>query len=244
MRNIPRRLIPRAQRPSSRPFRDRRLPSPQRQGPRDYYPIQKRRKQKAPVLVWIYGGGYTGGYKTQCPADSLIAQSHASNSAGVIFVQLNYRVRPSIHILTCSLTILKAGRIWIPIRQGVQGNAGFLDQRPALQWVRDHIEQFGGDPEQVTVMGQSAGAGSIEDHITSRETAYLRRPLFQQAIMQSPFFFPDPGQTQNKGTYAQYLKFAGTPSIAAAKNASAKALRTANYQIVLNAPYEEFGFGE
>lgn len=77
--------------------------------------------KKAPVLVWIYGGGYTAGYKTQYPADSLLAQSRTSNNAGVIFVQLNYRVRPSIHILTCSLTVLKAGRIWIPIRQGRSG---------------------------------------------------------------------------------------------------------------------------
>lgn len=93
-------------------------------------------------------------------------------------------------------------------------------------------------------MGQSAGAGSIEYHITSRETAYSRRPLFQQAIMQSPFFFPDPGQTQNEVTYEQFLKFARAPSIAAAKSTSAEALRTANYQIVLNAPYGQFGFGK
>ena len=55
---------------------------------------------KAPVLVWLYGGGFTGGYKTQYPPDSLLEQSRIANSAGVIFVQLNYRVRPSFYLQT------------------------------------------------------------------------------------------------------------------------------------------------
>ena len=128
--------------------------------------------------------------------------------------------------------------------EGVQENAGLLDQRLALQWVQKYIAHFGGDPDQVTVMGESAGAGSIEYHLTSRDTVFSRRPLFQRAIMQSPFFFPDPGQVQNRATYQEFLKLTGTSSIAAAKAASAETIRTASYQIVLNAPYGQFGFGK
>ncbi|KAI4255291.1 MAG: hypothetical protein L6R42_006809, partial [Xanthoria sp. 1 TBL-2021] len=133
--------------------------------------------RKAPVLVWIHGGGFTGGYKTQYSSDSLLAQSRISRNVEVVFVQLNYRL----------------GAFGFLSGVGVQGNVGLLDQRLALQWVQKHIDQFGGDPRQVTVMGESAGAGSIEYHLTARD-AVSTQPLFQHAIMQSPFFFPDQGQ--------------------------------------------------
>lgn len=53
-------------------------------------------------------------------------------------------------------------------------------------------------------MGESAGAGSIEYHVTSRDTALSRRSLFQRAVMQSPFFFPDPGRVQNHVAYQPF----------------------------------------
>ncbi|KAL9596055.1 MAG: hypothetical protein Q9179_004754 [Wetmoreana sp. 5 TL-2023] len=183
--------------------------------------------KKAPVLVWIHGGGYTSGYKTQFQAEALLARSSSSKSTGVVFVQLNYRL----------------GAFGFLSGQGIQSNAGLLDQRLALEWVQAHIERFGGDPKQVTVMGESAGAGSIEYHVTSQDTALSRHSLFQRAVMQSPFFFPDPGHTQNQMVYQKFLGAVGTSSVKGAKAASAESLRVANYRFVLDASYGQFGFG-
>ena len=95
----------------------------------------------------------------------------------------------------------------------------------------------------MTVIGESAGGGSIEQYLTSRDAASTKYPLFQQAILQSPYVLPDPGQAQNQATYQKFLLLVGSPSLAAAKNAPAEALRRANYQVALDAPYGQFGFG-
>ena len=63
----------------------------------------------------------------------------------------------------------------------IAGNMGLLDQQLALQWVHDHISYFGGDPERVTIMGESAGSASVTYHMLSS----LSQPLFNQAIAES-----------------------------------------------------------
>ena len=93
-------------------------------------------------------------------------------------------------------------------------------------------------------MGESAGAGSIEYHLTSRAMRNARHPLFKQAIMQSPFFFPAPGPAQQQATFQQFLRLAGVSSTNESLGISAETLRRANYQVVLNAPYGQFGFGK
>lgn len=93
-------------------------------------------------------------------------------------------------------------------------------------------------------MGESAGAGSIEYHLTARAMRHERRPLFTQAIMQSPFFFPDPGPAQRQARFEQFMRLAGLSSTDTALNASAETFRKANYQVVLSAPYGQFGFGK
>ncbi|KAI9055325.1 hypothetical protein LZ554_000285 [Drepanopeziza brunnea f. sp. 'monogermtubi'] len=128
----------------------------------------------APVLVWIYGGGYTGGSKTSegNPA-SLISRSVENDGEGVVYVAMNYRL----------------GLFgWLAGNENVTANVGLLDQRLALDWVQDNIYLFGGDPSRVTVMGESAGGGSIMHHITSY--AGMGSVPFQQAIPQSPAFQP------------------------------------------------------
>src|SRR4051794_23821218 len=124
---------------------------------------------RLPVMVWIPGGGYTMGNSSLPEYDA----GHLAGS-GAVVVTLNYR-----------LGIEGFAQI-----EGAPANRGLLDQVAALQWVRDNISAFGGDPSQVTVFGQSAGGGSV--------AALLAMPravgLFRRAIVQSMpivFFTPE-----------------------------------------------------
>lgn len=107
----------------------------------------------APVLVWIYGGGYTAGDKTNIntgPAAGLLERSMDD----LIFVAFNYRL---------GAFGWQAGPTF---QSNGTANAGLHDQRFALEWIQENIHLFGGDPEQVTVIGESAGGGSIMHQIT------------------------------------------------------------------------------
>ena len=130
----------------------------------------------APVLVWIYGGGYTAGEKSGFgvfnPA-GLIKASQISGSEGIVFITLNYRLGAFGWLAGPTL------------QSDGTANAGLYDQHLALEWVQKYIHLFGGDPCRVTVMGESAGGGSIMHQITAFGGLEGRVP-FQQAIMQSP----------------------------------------------------------
>ncbi|KAI0742346.1 esterase 1 [Daedaleopsis nitida] len=103
-----------------------------------------------PVMVWIYGGGFSAGFTAQFNATEIIAQG-VRRGTPVVYVSMNYRVGP------------------FGFPQGSEAdrrgalNLGLKDQLVALQWVQKHIRTFGGDPTKVTVFGQSAGAISIAD---------------------------------------------------------------------------------
>ena len=95
----------------------------------------------------IYGGGYTGGSKlTSGNPSGLIKASQKTGGQGIIFVAMNYRLGA-------------LGFLAGPTLQGSGGvsNAAFYDQRLAIEWVKDKIHLFGGDPNRVTIMGESAG---------------------------------------------------------------------------------------
>jgi para-nitrobenzyl esterase len=122
-----------------------------------------------PVLVWIHGGAFMIGSSSLATYDGArIASEH-----GVIVVSINYRLG-ALGFLDLSQ---RGGD-----RLGAVSNRGLLDQLLALEWIRDHIAVFGGDPGRITVFGESAGAGSIL-HL-------LGVPgiggLMQRAIVQSP----------------------------------------------------------
>lgn len=92
-------------------------------------------------------------------------------------------------------------------------------------------------------MGESAGGGSIMYHLTSPSGASSSNTLFQKAILQSPFFFPDPGQDRNREVYQNFLKAAKVKDIDGAKATSSETLRRANYEVVQAALYGQFSFG-
>ncbi|KAH6989796.1 Alpha/Beta hydrolase protein [Ilyonectria sp. MPI-CAGE-AT-0026] len=129
----------------------------------------------APVLVWIHGGGYVVGEKTGFgrynPA-GMIQASRDAGDDGFIFVAINYRLG-SFGFLAGS-TLQKDGT----------PNAGLLDQRAALDWVKKNIHLFGGSSHRVTVMGESAGGGSILNQLTAYGGSKGSVP-FQRIITQS-----------------------------------------------------------
>lgn len=124
--------------------------------------------KKMPVMVWIYGGGYSEG-------SSEVAVYNGANLArnGVVVVTFNYRVGPLGFLAYPALTEESPHHS--------SGNYGLLDQIAALNWVHRNIAAFGGDPFNVTIFGQSAGAGSIGILMTSP----LAKGLFEHAITES-----------------------------------------------------------
>ncbi|RVU05836.1 carboxylesterase [Novosphingobium umbonatum] len=126
-------------------------------------------KQKLPVLVWIYGGGFVNG-----SASRPIYQGHRLASRNILVVNLNYRLGRFGTFAHPALT--KADE-----DQGKLGNYGYLDQIAALQWVQRNIAAFGGDPANVTIFGESAGGMSVHNLLTSP----LAKGLFKRAAIAS-----------------------------------------------------------
>lgn len=118
----------------------------------------------APVLVWIYGGGFTMGTSSL----SIYDGRFLSKSENVVVVSMNYRLGAF-------------GFLSLPDNNNIRGNAGLLDQQLALRWVADNIAAFGGDPSKVTIFGESAGSASVGFHLLSPGS----KDLFQRAVMQS-----------------------------------------------------------
>lgn len=127
-----------------------------------------KNKEKHPVLVWIYGGGLNSG-----SANCDIYDGEEIAKKGVVFVSINYRVGVMGFMAHPELS-KESG-------YNSSGNYGFLDQIAALKWVQKNISAFGGDPNNVTIAGQSAGAFSVNAMIASP----LAKGLFHKAIPQS-----------------------------------------------------------
>jgi para-nitrobenzyl esterase len=126
-------------------------------------------KAKRPVMVWIHGGGFTSGSSAQ----ELYDGTELAARGGVVVVSLNYR-----------LGVLGFGYLRDVLGdkgRDLPANLGLRDQLAALRWVRDNIAEFGGDPENVTLFGESAGGMSVSVLLTSPEA----RGLFKRAIAQS-----------------------------------------------------------
>lgn len=107
--------------------------------------------EKCPVILYIHGGSFTGGSANE---GQISGARYAKN--GVITVAINYRLGA---FGFCSHPDLE--------KDGVCGNFGLFDQACAIQWVYDNIEAFGGDKEKITLMGQSAGAMSVDIHLSN-----------------------------------------------------------------------------
>ncbi|KAK0908592.1 hypothetical protein LTR91_022925 [Friedmanniomyces endolithicus] len=185
----------------------------------------------APVLVWIYGGGYTAGSKSDSgnPA-GLLARSESNGAEGVIYVSMNYRLGAFGFLSGPSL------------QANGDANAGLLDQRLALEWVQAHIASFGGDPNRVTVLGESAGGGSIMHQITAYGGNKGPVP-FQQAVPQSPGFQPLVSNQQQENTLNEFLALANVSTIEQARQLPFETLLVANVIQVGTSSYGSFTYG-
>jgi para-nitrobenzyl esterase len=131
----------------------------------------KSANEKRAVLVWIYGGGFSSG-GSAVP----IYDGEAMAKKGIVFVSINYRVGIFGFFAHPELT-KESGN-------NASGNYGLMDQIAALQWVQKNIAAFGGDPDNVTIAGQSAGSMSVNCLVASP----LAKGLFQKAIAESGAF--------------------------------------------------------
>lgn len=113
-------------------------------------PAAGDKNKKLPIAMWIHGGGYREGFAFEPEMDG--GEEWASH--GVILISVTYRLGV---IGFFSHPLLSAES-----PHGVSGNYGLMDQAAAVKWIHDNIEQFGGDPNNITIFGQSAGAGSVQ----------------------------------------------------------------------------------
>lgn len=125
--------------------------------------------RKLPVMVWIHGGDHTDGSGIEPHY-----QSDVLPARGCVLVTINYRLG--------MFGFLAHPDLAAESPDGVSGNYGLLDQVAALEWVRDNIEVFGGDPDNVTIFGESAGGEAVLNLMTTPRA----RGLFHKAIAQSP----------------------------------------------------------
>ncbi len=134
------------------------------------------------IQVWIHGGGFVSG----SGSPSMYGPEYFMEQDGLILVTLNYRLGP--------LGFLGMGDDVLP------GNLALWDQVLALQWLQQNLASFGGDPERVTICGQSAGGVCVSLHTLSPRS----RGLFSAAITQSGIFtIPYPRVDRHMSYYAR-----------------------------------------
>ncbi|XP_060832112.1 juvenile hormone esterase-like isoform X2 [Bombus pascuorum] len=152
--------------------------------------VFKDKVRLRPVMVWLYGGGYMSGH---CNA-SLYGPDFFMEE-DVVLVTFNYR-----------LSVLGFLALNHP---NATGNAGLKDQQLAFQWVQSNIAAFGGDPEQVTIFGESAGSTSIGFHMLSeRSRGLFRRSISMSGTPLCPWAYHTPEQMiQNAYKLASFLNY-------------------------------------
>lgn len=179
-----------------------------------YAPANATAASRLPVMFWIHGGGFfagSGGEPRHNP-DSLVPK-------GVVLVTFNYRL-DVFGFLASSELAREAG--------GTAGNYGFMDQIAALRWVRDNISSFGGNPDNVTIFGESAGSGSVCTLMASP----MAKGLFQKAIGESGAAFNIPVRYQSlesrEKSDSAWVASLGVQSLAELRAMPANKLRAAS----------------
>lgn len=173
---------------------------------------------KLPVMFWIHGGAFMHGTGSEKEFDG-----EGMARRGVILVTINYRVNAFGFFAHPELEQENDER--------VSGNYGILDQIAALKWVRENIAGFGGDPDNITVFGQSAGCMSVQTIISSP----LAAGMLKRAILQSGGglhgLHETPGKEQAWEAGRKLMEHLGVGSVAELRQVSAEKLRDGAYAV-------------
>ncbi|MEN9925220.1 MAG: hypothetical protein RL268_1346 [Pseudomonadota bacterium] len=137
-----------------------------------YAPRMSSTAAKAPVMVWIHGGGFVGG-----AGSGPFYDGTALAKKGVVVVTINYRLG--------IFGFFAHPELSAESRSGTSGNYGLSDQLEALRWVQRNIAAYGGDPDNVTIFGESAGSWSVSLLMATKKS----QGLFHKAIGQSGAYF-------------------------------------------------------
>ncbi len=168
-----------------------------------------------PVMVWFHGGGLVSGEGSEAFFDGAMLAKK-----GVIVVTVNYRLN--------IFGLFAHPELTAESPRHSSGNYGFLDQIAALGWVKNNIAQFGGDPDNVTVFGQSGGSRSVAYLMASP----LAKGLFQRAIAQSHTSFTRvPTLAEAEAVGVKFQQTLGAPNLASLRNLSAEDLEASLEQM-------------
>ena len=174
----------------------------------------KSTEDKLPVLVWIFGGGFNWGYTAEMEFDG-----ERFARRGVVVVTVNYRL---------NLFGFLAHPELAKEQPDAPANFGLLDQQAGIRWVKRNIAAFGGDPDNITIAGQSAGGGSVMQQLATPQneglfqkavimSGAIRSPYMAQTPVTSPMTF-EKAQEQGKN----FFDFIGAKSLAEARTMDAR----------------------
>ena len=156
--------------------------------------------EKLPVMVWIHGGGWAFGSNSVGTYDG---SAFANNE--VVLVSVNYRMN--------SFGFMAHPALSAESEHGVSGNYAILDHIAALEWVQDNIEEFGGDANNITIFGESAGGASIYSLLATP----MAKNLFHKAISESTWINGDNvTDLKNANGFSESAEVLGERAIATA----------------------------
>ena len=178
----------------------------------------KEANEKLPVYVWIYGGGWQTGFTAEMEFDG-----ERMARRGIVVVSLCYRLNMFGFMSHPEITAENPEE---------PGNFGLLDQRMAMQWVKDNIEAFGGDSNNITIGGQSAGGGSVLCQIAKGTEGKNGEKLYNRAIVHSGLFYSPDGSFFRQKTLTEaeqcgvdFFNFCGVKSLAEIRKLDTDTLR-------------------
>ena len=174
----------------------------------------KSADDKLPVLVWIFGGGFQWGYTAEMEFNG-----ERLARRGIVVVSVNYRLAALGFLAHPDLTAESPD---------APANFGLLDQKAGLNWVKENIAAFGGDPDNITIAGQSAGGGSVLNQITCKDNfGLIKGAVIMSGLIRFPgddILFPvGLKKAEEKGK--EFLEFLGVNSIEEARKIDAFTIR-------------------